>query len=166
MGKGFLITERNIHSQVTMGGGSQRFPSVTMDIATGIGVTESTNGIILLRVNHGITFPVDTPTNMQDLETLIVPSQLRAVGVHVDEIPHSLDGNQCIIVNKDVIIPLTYIHGKMIFKIRIPTPNELQNLPMYDITPPDGWKASQEQIIEFDMMKFKDPFTDHDPDTF
>ena len=93
-----------------------------------------------------------------------MPSQLRAAGIHVDEKPHKINGNQCIIINKSVVIPLTYIHGKMVFKVRVPTADELEVLPMYGITPLEGWEASHEKIVEFDMMKFSDPWDQDEND--
>jgi hypothetical protein len=161
MGKGFIIIDRQIHSNLVMKGGSECFGSVKMDFATGIGLVESTQGNILIRVNHGITSPEISHT---DIETLISPSQLRAAGVYIDELPHSLNGNQCIIINKEIIIPMTYIHGKMIINVRTPTMDELNDLQVYDITPCEKWEPSMEHVIEFDMSNFKDPFINNDED--
>lgn len=127
-----------------------------MDFATGISLVESTKDNFFIKVNHGITTPESVSP---DLGTLIAPSQARAAGVYVDETPHSLNRNQCII-NQAVVTSMTFVHSKMAFKVIAPAEEELSKLPVYDITPTQAWRPSHEQVVEFDLASFKDPFLD------
>ena len=144
-----------------MGESSEQFRSIPMNLSTDIGLVESTQDNILIKINHEMTSPELSPTK---IEFLIVPSQLRANNMYVNEVPHSLNESQCIIINEEVIIPMSDICEKMIFKVKSPTMKELDNLQMYDFTPDDKWEPSMEHIEEFDISNFNNPFLNNNED--
>ena len=156
LGMNWLITYRYEHA-----GFSMRDPMelgdhvVAMDKSQGLTQAQSTNGPVLLRVAQSIRVKqgVAPPE-----ESLIKPDQLRCIGIKVHDVAHCHGGLQCMVIpvedGPDVIIPFTYTEGNFVILNELPTEEDKDTLPIYDITGTEGWNPRERPTEHFDMSLY------------
>ena len=107
---------------------------VPMDKTQGLTKAYSTNGPVLLRAAQSIRVKQGT---VPPIESLINPDQMKCVGIKVHDVAHCHGGLQCMVIpvvdEPDVIIPFTYSEGNHLTLNELPTEQDKNNLPVYDI---------------------------------
>ena len=162
IGQNWTILTRKSTGKISMHGASAAFGSVDMDLVSAVTVVDSVKGPVLVRAQQAIA-PVENNEANLELESLLNPHQLREQGLIVDDTCQAHGGSQCILIPQEdeshVILPFTFVNGNAIMYNRLPSTEELEDLPMYDLTPSadDDWEPKDFPTIEFDMSKVKLP---------
>ncbi len=104
---------------------------------------------VLLRANESTIDP--------DANSLLSNNQLQAAGCVIYEKARRFGGKSAIKVD-DLIVPLHMDGGLMAIKIRKPTEQELQDLPVYDLTMdepwyPDHWTEEPLSQSEYEQLQ-------------
>ena len=90
----------------------------------------------LLRVSDGI---------ITDYKSIVSSNQLRHFGCKVEDTPCQYNGRQALWTPDNTYIPLMYKQALCYVACYKPTPQDLENLPVHDITASDGsWKPNKE----------------------
>jgi len=158
MHQGWHITHRYEHGRISLGGAQElQATPVQMDLASGMSKIRTLEGDMIIRIHQGVA-PLEGTTPV--VESLINPDQLRNMGIIVDDVPHLHGGRQCIIIPCDVtgeyevIIPLTFFEGHTILFLSVPTQEEINALPIIDITSKEAWMPRSHPKCDFDFDQF------------
>ena len=117
-------------------------------IGTNLTKVESDDGPILLRMHESICG--------REGKTLISANQARAAGHVVDDVPKKYHGKQRIKLFDGPTIPLIYRQGLCHMKTSYPSDQDLQTLPVYDLTLDIPWNPAHE-FDEDDGIAPSDP---------
>jgi len=126
-----------------------------MDKMQGLTKAISTEGPVLLRATQSIRVKKDS---VPPDESLINPDQLRCIGIKVNDVPHCHGGLQSMTIpvedGPDIIIPFTYSEGNHVVLNEMPSDEDKNNLPIYDITGPEGWDPRERPTAHFDQSLY------------
>ena len=117
-------------------------------IGTNLTKVESDDGPILLRMHESICG--------REGKTLISANQARAAGHVVDDVPKKYHGKQRIKLFDGPTIPLIYRQGLCHMKTSYPSDQDLQTLPVHDLTLDIPWNPAHE-FDEDDGIAPSDP---------
>ena len=110
-----------------------------MYFATTITVVESTDGPMILRAHQAITY--NQSKRSKEIESLLCVAQAQDHGNIVDSNAQRFGGLQCMVIHdegKRYIIPFLFKKGITIMPHRESTDEEIKNLPVLDISSPEG----------------------------
>ena len=135
LGRGHVILDQEEFPGTSMGGPSPTMGNMQMHKCTGICLVTSTEGPVIIRYNNAITY--DETEIKNNVESLISSNQLRSYGIFIDDTPQSHGGGQCMAIPTQkghCIIPFQHHGGATILVHRIPTKEEIEKLPVLDVT--------------------------------
>ena len=116
-------------------------------------MVESTDGPVILRAHQAITY--DQTRRKNEVESLLCVAQAQEHGIIVDSNAQKFGGLQCMVINQEdkrYIIPFLFEEGITIMPHREPTDEEINDLPILDISSPEGkWEPKKLSKGYFDL---------------
>ena len=103
---------------------------------------------VIFRINQALL-----DTDPHQTEALIQPHQARAFGVMIDDCTrchvaaNGKPGGQCIIIDNDKL-PLHFDRWKCYLRISLPSVEEIQSFPIYELTSPNPYNPNKATDLE------------------
>ena len=151
LGPEFHIESQSTDRLIDMQGFSGAESTVKdLPVGVGIAVVDLPDGVVMIRVNEGIVVPYNS---------ILSTNQLQNFGTKVDDCPKMYGGTQTININNGPTLNLHYIGGLSYLPLRKPTKEELDTLPIHDITSGMPWHPRNEENDNDASITMKLTFT-------